>query len=293
MSKFENKRIDIYEAKQSSEFFDGKKDIAKIGAGDSYYIANFLKKERNEIFDKIMEESQFVQMFNISKTVAYPIPRLVTAQSDRIDSGASAIYRMPGCNEKNIATTKWTPTVRYVCEKASEQINQKLNHCVLTLFRDQEDSLAFHKDKLVDLKDDSLILSISFGETRPILFYSMDGKHRQTIMLRSGSMLAIGPRTNRQYMHAIPKLSDPVGPRVSLSLRTVESYIQYDKDKQYESTTEENMDTTNKKLNFQILGKGAEYQCANYPFTKSHDDVDAYSETVKTQIKEMTSGKTS
>lgn len=274
MPKLENKRINLQEAKRTSQFYDGKKDIAKLGAGDSYYVVNFLKKERIEIFDKIMTEVTFAQMFNIGENNADPIPRLVSAQSDHQDSGASAIYRMPGCNEKNIATTEWTPTVRYVCDQASKAIGQQLNHCVLTLFRNEDDSLAFHKDKLIDLQENSLILSVSFGETRPILFHSMDGKDRQTIMLRPGSLLAIGPKTNKTYMHGIPKLIDHMGPRVSLSLRTIETFIKF----------EESKDSNNDPIKFQILGKGAEFQCANYPFTKSHDDTDAYNDNVKTQI---------
>jgi len=228
-----------------------------------------------------MKEVKFIQMFQISEDSADPIPRLVTAQAGCNETGASAIYRMPGCNEKNIPTTDWTPTVRYVCERASEQVGQKLNHCVLTLFRDQEDSLGFHKDKLVDLKENSLILSVSFGDTRPILFHSVDGKHRQTLMLLPGSLLAIGPKTNKLYMHAIPKLTDSVGPRISLSLRTVDSYIQYDS-KLENCEQPEN----NKPKSFKILGKGAEYQCANYPFITSHDDPDNYSDEVKHQIQQ-------
>lgn len=278
MPRLENKKVSIDELKSSSDFYNGKNDIAKFGAGDSYYIADFLKKERNDIFDKLMEETKFTQMFNISKNSAEPIPRLVTAQSTRTDSGESAIYRMPGCNEKNIETTDWTPTVKYVCKEASDQIGQDLNHCVLALFRNQDDSLAFHKDKLLDLKDNSLILSISFGDTRPILFHSLDGKHRQTIMLRPGSLLAIGPKTNVQYMHAIPKLIDYIGPRMSLSFRTVESFIE-----KLEEPQKDKID-----IRFVIKGKGSEFQCANYPFSTSHDDPEKYSNNTKLQIKKCT-----
>jgi len=291
MPRLENKRIDLAEAKRSSEFFDGKNDIAKLGAGDSFYIASFLKKERKELFDKIMEEAQFTQMFNIGKDSADPIPRLVSAQSDRIDPQTNAIYRMPGCNEKNIQTHDWTPSVKYVCDRASEEINQRLNHCVLTLFRDKDDSLSFHMDKLVDLKDGSLILSISFGETRPILFYSLDGKQRQTVMLRPGSLLAIGPKTNKQFMHAIPKLTEDVGPRVSLSLRTVESFIQYESPSETQSPEEPHEEGTCLSQSFKILGKGSEFQTANYPFTVSHDDASSYSETVVAQIQKHNKAK--
>jgi hypothetical protein len=32
-----------------------------------------------------MEEAKFVQMFNIAKNNAFPIPRMVTAQTDKIE----------------------------------------------------------------------------------------------------------------------------------------------------------------------------------------------------------------
>jgi hypothetical protein len=87
---------------------------------------------------------------------------MVSAQTCK-DGSSSAIYRMPGCNQKNIDTTNWTESVKNIVEEASETIGQKFNHCVCTLYRDENDSLAFHTDKILDLEPDSKILSISYG----------------------------------------------------------------------------------------------------------------------------------
>jgi len=295
MDKY-NKRIDLEEEKRRTTFHNGRKDISKLGAGDSFYIAKFYKKGHQEIFQKILEETNFIQMFHIGKDQALPIPRLVTAQADHFEIATekkedtekkeetekvkkSALYRMPGCNEKNIPVSDWTPTVKKVCELASEEINQKLNHCVLTLFQNEDDSLGFHQDKILYLNENSLILSISFGEARPIQFHSLNGKDSQTILLRPGSLLAIGPKTNKMYVHGIPKLTESVGPRVSLSLRTVDTFIQYKKHSKE--------DLQNETENFEIVGKGSDYQTKNYPFIKSHDDPENYSETVKKQIESV------
>lgn len=268
-----NARVSFDELARGSEFFNGKKDVNKIGAGDSYYIANFLKKDRHAIFEKIMNEVEFTQMFNIGADTAQAIPRLVTAQSDHETLNESVIYRMPGCNEKNIVTTPWTPTVKFVCDQASEMIDQKLNHCVLTLFRDHNDKLCYHQDKLVDLQENSMILSVSFGDARPIVFQSIDGKRQQTIMLNPGSLLAIGPKTNQLWYHGIPSLVDSVGSRVSLSLRTSESVIKFGVE-----------DASSKT--FEVIGKGEKYQCQNYPFTTSHDNQELYSDSTKQAIQE-------
>jgi len=171
--------------------------------------------------------------------------------------------------KKNIATHPWTKTVEYVRDKAIETINQKLNHCVLTLFRNENDSLHFHQDKLLDLKENSLILSISFGAIRPILFYSLHNdikkQHRQYILLQPGSLLAIGPNTNLHYKHAIPKLKEECLPRISMSFRYIDTFIK----------------------NETIIGKGEEYQCKNYPFITSYDNEPNYNLEIINKINQF------
>lgn len=250
------------------EYYDGRKSLSNLGAGDSFYIADFVKSgtEKAQIFKDLLNEVEFEQMFNFLKNQVEPIPRMIAAQTDK-ESNETPIYRMPGCNESNIPTKQWTPTVEKIVEKASDEISQRLNHGVITLYRDNNDSLAFHQDKVLDLEDDSLILSISFGAARPIVFSPVSAKSRfqkeQTIVLQPGSLIAMGPKTNKEFKHAIPKLRDHVGPRISLSLRTIATFVKG-----------ENV----------VVGKGHEYQCKNYPHIKSHDDKSEYTDTIREQI---------
>ena len=151
-----------------------------------------------------------------------------------------------------------------VCAKAEEVIGIEFNHAVCSLFRDQNDSLGFHKDKMIDLADRSLILSLSFGAARPMLIEEVDGKRKHTIVLQPGSLLAIGPETNDLFVHAIPKLREPVGPRISLSVRQSSTFVD--------------------QSNGQLTGKGAEYQTKNYPFIKSYENLEACTTDVKQKI---------
>ena len=249
------------------DYYDGKKPVYNLGGGDSFYIPKFIKgkKLQDEYFVKLLCEINFVQMFQFKhETSLDPIPRMVQGQTDKT-TATSSIYRMPGCNQSNIKTVNWTETVNQILELAKHQVNDPgLNHCVCTLYRDQNDSLGFHQDKIIDLEEDSLILSISFGAARPIVFQEMDGKKQQTIMLQPGSLLAIGKKTNQQWKHAVPKLDTYVEPRISLSIRHIKTFI------------EEKTDV--------ISGKGEEYQTKNYPFTLSYDEPDKYSQEVKDKI---------
>mmetsp|Transcript_55064 Transcript_55064/g.49566 ORF Transcript_55064/g.49566 Transcript_55064/m.49566 type:complete len:337 (-) Transcript_55064:193-1203(-) len=270
------------------DHFDGLRSIKNIGAGDSYYIPNFIScaNQRDEIFSKLLKEVEFEQMFNFTpncknKKVA-PIPRLVTAQTNKDNDICDKypIYRMPGCNEKNIQTKNWTSTVEQIRQKASDYLgNQELNHCVVTLYRDENDSLGFHKDKLLDLKPNSLILSLSFGAPRPILFYAENTKnkgkrkkkqqHRQCIILQPGSLLAIGPQTNKLYKHSIPKLKEKCLPRISLSMRTIDTFVQNNK---------------NDEKDTKIIGKGEEFQNLNWPFAKNYDKENEYDQQTIDQM---------
>jgi len=247
------------------DVFDGKRAISRFGAGDSSYTPALIRsRDQDAFFERLLEEVAFVQMFNmLDEQRVDPLPRLVAAQTDRSEPTAP-IYRMPACNESNIQTRQWTPAVSEVRDAVSAAIKQPLNHVVGLLYFDEQDSLAFHHDKVLDLDEESLIVNVSFGAARPIVFREREGRRSQTIVLQPGSMLVLGPQTNRRFVHSVPKLFAPTGPRLSLSLRHTRSFV------------DQSADT--------IHGKGEAHQTLNYPFIQSHDDPSRYSDELRRQI---------
>jgi len=234
------------------DHFDGSKDILKLAAGDSYYIKKFMNIDDKMFYD-LLNEITFVQMYNFTPNAKESdvilIPRLVSGQTDKHISN-SAHYRMPGCNQGNIPTFDWTPTVDLIRKKAEEITNQSLNHCIINLYFDENDSLSFHKDNLLDLKKDTGVISVSIGQVRPFLFHSTDNNHKQDINLHNGSLLYIGTKTNKRYVHSVPKLFDKIQPRLSLTFRCIDSFIN--------------------EVDNSITGIGSLYQSHDYPFTKNH-----------------------
>jgi hypothetical protein len=71
MPRNENRRVKISKVNKEGkniQEYDGKKDVSNLGAGDSYYISNFTKKNKcGEIFQKLLSEITFVQMFSFSE----------------------------------------------------------------------------------------------------------------------------------------------------------------------------------------------------------------------------------
>lgn len=316
------------------EEYDGLRDVGKLGAGDSFYMARFIKsrKEADDMFKRLLTEVDFVPMFYFTNTAATgasktqttsespdssdadddddgygtrdetsspastttvdapsppstmrarPIPRMVSAQTGK-SSAVSPIYRMPGCNQKNIQTREWTPTVADICARATAALDgNEFNHCVCTLYRDENDSLGHHQDKLLDLTPGSVILSVSFGAPRPLVFTA--GKTRQIVTLQPGSLLAIGPKTNVRFKHGVPKALQSVGPRISLSVRSISTFVtKVPEDASRDSETPPETST------FRISGQGEQYQTKNYPFVANFDNPDDYPAQVAEDIREHT-----
>lgn len=79
------------------QYFNGKRSVHNLGAGDSFYVPNFIagRYTQDVMFGNLLEEVQFVQMFNFDKQAkrVYPIPRMVSAQTTK-QGDATAIYWM-------------------------------------------------------------------------------------------------------------------------------------------------------------------------------------------------------
>lgn len=110
-----------------------------------------------------------------------------------------------------------------------------INHAIATNYRDGEDGIGMHTDKMKDIRPNTPIISISMNETREMALYTLDGTYEQTIVLRSGDLFILGPQTNARHKHAIVKVADervlqrdptmPIRPRISIVFRDIHTQI--------------------------------------------------------------------
>lgn len=88
------------------------------------------------------------------------------------------------------------------------------------LYRDGNDSVAPHNDRLADLTEGAPIALISLGVTRTM---SITTKARPVRTMRlpldAGSLLVMDWRSQHHYDHAIPKDRYVSGPRISIAFR--------------------------------------------------------------------------
>ena len=115
---------------------------------------------------------------------------------------------------------------------------QKMNHCVTNFYRHGDDYIAHHSDKDLDLDKTGAIVSVSIGSERILeLRRRAEPRDLTRIVLPHGSMLLLGPVTNKFFTHSIlPIESDTKclptevdeldeNARISLTLRHVTTYM--------------------------------------------------------------------
>jgi alkylated DNA repair dioxygenase AlkB len=93
------------------------------------------------------------------------------------------------------------------------------NSVGLNLYRDGNDSVAPHNDRLGDLVPGHPIVLLSLGATRRMRIQGKASRARLELDLEAGSLLLMDYETQKHYDHGIPKQRAAVGPRISLAFR--------------------------------------------------------------------------
>jgi len=90
----------------------------------------------------------------------------------------------------------------------------------LCLYRDGNDSVAWHGDKIGrSASADTMIAIVSLGSTRVFALRPRGGGRSLRLAHRHGDLLVMGGSCQRTWEHAIPKTSRRVGPRISIQFR--------------------------------------------------------------------------
>ena len=86
------------------------------------------------------------------------------------------------------------------------------------LYRDGEDSVAWHGDRIRQEIADPIIPLVSLGEPRKFLLRRKGGGPSRAFRLGRGDLLVTGGATHREWDHAVPKVTR-AGPRISVAFR--------------------------------------------------------------------------
>ncbi|MFK7810266.1 MAG: alpha-ketoglutarate-dependent dioxygenase AlkB [Saprospiraceae bacterium] len=113
----------------------------------------------------------------------------------------------------------WTPELLELKKIAEEKTEATYNSCLLNLYHDGSEGMAYHSDDEKSLGKHSAIASMSFGAERKFLFRHKKTKERIDVFLEAGSLLVMKGETQVNWLHRLPPTKKVHRPRVNLTFR--------------------------------------------------------------------------
>ena len=95
---------------------------------------------------------------------------------------------------------------------------KRLPQITANLYRDGNDSVAWHGDRIGRRHSDTVVAILSLGSTRRFLLRPDGGGPSIAHDLHSGDLLVLGGTCQRTWEHSVPKRAH-AGPRISLMFR--------------------------------------------------------------------------
>lgn len=115
----------------------------------------------------------------------------------------------------------WTPELLSLKQKCEAVTGETYNSCLLNLYHDGSEGMAYHSDAEKDLKKHGAIASVSFGAERKFVFKHKSTGEKAEVFLENGSLLVMKGTTQDHWLHRLPPTTKVKSPRINLTFRTI------------------------------------------------------------------------
>ncbi len=118
----------------------------------------------------------------------------------------------------------WTKELLELKKVVEQETGETFNSCLLNLYHNGNEGMAWHSDGEKDLKKDGAIASLSFGAERKFAFKNKETKETVALNLEHGSLLVMKGKTQTYWLHRLPPTKKVQLPRINLTFRTIEPH---------------------------------------------------------------------
>lgn len=115
----------------------------------------------------------------------------------------------------------WTPALLELKKMVEKTCNATFNSCLLNLYHDGDEGMAWHSDDEKALGKNTVIGSLSLGAVRKFSFRHKQTGEKKEIILDNGSLLVMQGTTQTHWLHRLPKSTKIKHPRINLTFRTI------------------------------------------------------------------------
>ncbi len=127
-------------------------------------------------------------------------------------------YSYSNTTKKALLWTAALLELKSLCENLSAE---SYNSCLLNLYHNGNEGMAWHSDGEKDLKPNGAIASLSFGAERQFSFKHKSSQIKKSILLEHGSLLLMKGTTQKHWLHRLAPTKKIHGARINLTFRTI------------------------------------------------------------------------
>ncbi|MND88099.1 hypothetical protein D3C80_801140 [compost metagenome] len=196
--------------------FDGNKNILPYDGTVNYY-------------GKILDPQQADHYFNLlMNSIEWVNDRAIIFGNEIITKRKVAWYGDQAFEYSYSNTTKralpWTKELLELKTLAELKTQETYNSCLLNLYHNGDEGMAWQSDGEKDLKKNGAIASLSFGAERKFAFKHKTTKEKVDLILGNGSLLVMKDLTQTYWLHRLPPTKKAFMPRVNLTFRTIDNF---------------------------------------------------------------------
>lgn len=118
----------------------------------------------------------------------------------------------------------WTRQLKEIKDLTQQETGESFNACLLNLYHDGSEGMAWHSDAEEDLMKNGTIASLSLGAERKFCFKHKKSKQTVSLFLQNGSILVMKGTTQSHWLHRLPPTKKVTKPRINLTFRTIVEY---------------------------------------------------------------------
>lgn len=200
--------MDIFE-----NSFDKAKNWLPKGGTVNYYGKLFNRQEADKYLEKLLNTIEWRN----DEAIIFG-KKIITKRKVAWYGEKPFEYTYSNTTKCALTWTKELLELKTVIEK---ETGETFNSCLLNLYHNGEEGMAWHSDGETDLKKNGAIGSLTFGAERKFAFKHKQTKEKVELILEHGSLLVMKGTTQTFWLHRLPPTKLILKPRVNLTFRTI------------------------------------------------------------------------
>jgi alkylated DNA repair dioxygenase AlkB len=195
------------------EIYDNNANLLPEGGTVNYYGKILSQEESNSYYEKLLTNI----VWKNDEAVIYG-KRIITARKAAWYGDKEYNYTYSNMTKQALV---WTEELIQLKQIIEEKTSETFNSCLLNLYHNGDEAMAWHSDGEKTLKENGAIASMSIGAERVFQFKHKQNNKQIKLLLEHGSLLIMKDETQKNWLHRLAKSSKIKTPRINLTFRTI------------------------------------------------------------------------